>query len=300
MFLVVRERLDDSAVVGERVQESVLHEPEPPGLDAAQDADLLDNLFEHRLEALRSGYRAEDVADRALLVQLPLDGLEQPRVRDRDRRLIGKGLHQLDIVIGKRARVAASDRDHADQPILQLDRHAEQRAVADDLLRAERVLRIVQHVGDLLYERRQPHAADDGCPVARVRALARVFVCRIEGRVLRDDQKRVALRQVQLRMLAATQSLSPLGDLVQDRLEALAPNDGAQHASDRAFALARVLQGDGGDRPARSLRQPLPQLGVALESFPTFELRTHLADCAEPLGHDVVGVNRLHVELARV
>ena len=39
---------------------------------------------------------------------LPLDGVDQPRVRDRDRRLIGERLHQLDLLVGERLRNVAA------------------------------------------------------------------------------------------------------------------------------------------------------------------------------------------------
>jgi hypothetical protein len=58
-----------------------------------------------RREQLRDRRRNEPGEFRPL----PLDRLEQARVRDRDRGLIGKGLDELDVVVGEETRgVAAS------------------------------------------------------------------------------------------------------------------------------------------------------------------------------------------------
>src|SRR5215475_5229766 len=83
------------------------------------------------------------------LCPLSLDRLEQPRVRDRDRRLVSESLDELDLVIGEGTRSLTTDHDCTDQLLVQEDWNAKQRAVAHDLLRAVRVVGIGKYVGDL-------------------------------------------------------------------------------------------------------------------------------------------------------
>ena len=104
---------------------------------------------EDLLETLRACDGREDVADCALLPELCLDRGDQPRVGDRDRRLVGEGLHELDEIVGERPRYVASDGDGADQLALPRDRHSEERAEPNDLLPLVRVVRVLEHVGDL-------------------------------------------------------------------------------------------------------------------------------------------------------
>ena len=78
----------------------------------------------------RSAARANSVElARALLL-----GFEQPRVLDRDHRLVGKGRHQLDLLLGKRVDLVANQREHADRGAVAQQRHAEVRSVAERLL----------------------------------------------------------------------------------------------------------------------------------------------------------------------
>src|SRR5215211_8250955 len=63
------------------------------------------------------------------LSPLPLDGLEQARVRERDRGLVGEGLEELDVLLGECLRLAAHDDDGADELVLDHHRHAEHRPV---------------------------------------------------------------------------------------------------------------------------------------------------------------------------
>jgi len=51
--------------------------------------------------------------------------VEQPRVRDRDRRLIGERPHELDVLVGERLRFDAHDVQRADQLAVDNDRNTE-------------------------------------------------------------------------------------------------------------------------------------------------------------------------------
>ena len=133
---------------------------------------------------------------------LALDGLDQPGVRDRNRRLVGKRLEQLDVLMSEKPGSIASDGDGPDQLLIQDDRNTEQGSVADDLLCSVGVVFVGQDVGDLLDCTAQRHPSDDRRPVARVRMLCGVLVSGVHGLVVRDDVKEVALRHVELSVLA--------------------------------------------------------------------------------------------------
>ncbi|HEX9349949.1 MAG TPA: hypothetical protein VF877_01615 [Gaiellaceae bacterium] len=65
---------------------------------------------------------------------LPLDGVNQLRVRDRDRRLVGECLDELHLLVGERSGDIAADRDGPDQLVVENNRNAEQRAISDHAL----------------------------------------------------------------------------------------------------------------------------------------------------------------------
>ena len=50
---------------------------------------------------------------------LPLDGIQETRVCDRDRCLIREGRDELDFLVGEKPRYVAADRDNADQLAVQ-------------------------------------------------------------------------------------------------------------------------------------------------------------------------------------
>jgi hypothetical protein len=83
------------------------------------------------------------------LLPLTLDGVEQPRVRDRDCRLVGERRDELDLPVDERTRGAPADADDADERVVQEDRDTDQRPIADEPLRTERVVGVGQDVGDL-------------------------------------------------------------------------------------------------------------------------------------------------------
>ena len=85
--------------------------------------------IEDRIEAIGLGDRAQDAGDGSLLFELPLDGVDQPGVRNRDRSLIGERLDQLDVLVAVGARFVPDDVDHSDQLILDEDGNAEHRSI---------------------------------------------------------------------------------------------------------------------------------------------------------------------------
>jgi hypothetical protein len=115
--------------------------------------------------------------------------------------------------------VAAGDRDDPDQLLVQHDWNAEQSPISDDALSLVRVVGVGQNVGDLLHLTGQSDSTDNGRPVARVRMFRGVVVGLVEVGALRKDAKLIAFRQIELRVLAATEPFRGLDDLVQYRLQ---------------------------------------------------------------------------------
>src|SRR5271166_5409083 len=75
---------------------------------------------------------AENFGGRCLLLQrfgklasARLHIVEQPRVLDRDHRLVSKRRHQLDLLVSKTLHALARENDHADRHILPQERHAQ-------------------------------------------------------------------------------------------------------------------------------------------------------------------------------
>ena len=92
---------------------------------AGRAADDLEHLRRRRLLLQRFGKLA-----RALLLRL-----EQPRVLDRDHRLVGEGLDQLDLLLSERPYGSAMQDEHANRNPLSQKRHAEDCAKVAELLR---------------------------------------------------------------------------------------------------------------------------------------------------------------------
>ena len=77
---------------------------------------LVDDGVEHRLHVRgRGGDHLQDVGRRGLPLQRFRGLVEQPRVLDGDHGLVGKGLQQLDMMVGERAGLDARNADRADR-----------------------------------------------------------------------------------------------------------------------------------------------------------------------------------------
>ena len=84
------------------------------------------------------------------LAALVLDFVEQPHVLDRDRRLVGEGRDQLDLLVGERPHLGARQGQNADRHALAQHRNAEHGAeAAQSLCLGKGVVRVGQHVGDM-------------------------------------------------------------------------------------------------------------------------------------------------------
>src|SRR5215469_1580643 len=106
----------------------------------------------------------------ARLFKLPallLDFVEKPHVLDGYARLVGKGRHQVDLLVGEGANGLAHQDDSTDRMVFAQERYAEDRAKPDLLLHFPiSIFRISQDIGDLdrfAFEYRSP----DNAPPSR-------------------------------------------------------------------------------------------------------------------------------------
>ena len=225
------------AAVGDRVQEAVAHEPHAHVVATAQDRDGLDDLVQHRLEALRPRDRTQYIPDCTLLFKLMLEGVDQPRVRDGDRRLVSEGLHELDVLVGKRLGRPADDPHRADEVIFEENRNA--KADSERARSRVGVLGVsvdITDVDDLPCHR---CAADHRRPVEQVRMLL-VVIPVVGTAAVREGRKLVAFEQMERPVFAVAQPRGGFDDLVHHRLKPLTPGDSAHDRANSPLLLAQV------------------------------------------------------------
>ena len=115
---------------------------------------LFEDRVEHRCEVAGRGIDdLQDLGGRGLLLQRLARFGQQPRILDRDHRLVGKGLQQRDLRFGKRLDLASPAADDPDRFAVAHDRYAEKRAISRDRLQylegARVVAGLVQRIGDM-------------------------------------------------------------------------------------------------------------------------------------------------------
>ncbi len=112
---------------------------------------LLENRVEHRLQvAGRAVDDLQHLGGRGLLFQRLARLGDEPRVLDRDHRLIGEGAHQLDLPLCERLDPLAREIDNAQRHAFAQQRHTEPSThLADGDNLAQSVFRIGGEVGNL-------------------------------------------------------------------------------------------------------------------------------------------------------
>jgi hypothetical protein len=145
---------------------------------------------------------------------LALDSVDQARVCDRDRGLVGERPHELDVFVRERLRHGAGDAKRADQFVLYEDWDSEHRAIADARLHRPRILRVGQHIRDVNRPPRDRNAARKRRSVLYVRMLSVVLVG--VGRHIAggEDPQAISIRKVELRRLAGAESSGSLDNFV--------------------------------------------------------------------------------------
>ena len=127
----------------------------------AQSAGRFHQHVQHRPHIVRGGGdHAKDVARGGFLSERFLRLIEQSRVLDRDRRLIGEGLQKRLLPVGERPRRRAGDEEGAQSAILPQHRRKQQRLASDALLPFAEARREIGHspaIGDVM----EPAFPDD-------------------------------------------------------------------------------------------------------------------------------------------
>ena len=100
---------------------------------------------------------------------LPFDCLDQARVCQRDRSLVGERLNERDVTVRERLRLTTHHDDHTDEIVFKHDRHSEHRP--EEPRPRIRVLGVRQDVGYLNRLSLDGRAAGRSRPVERVRML---------------------------------------------------------------------------------------------------------------------------------
>jgi hypothetical protein len=151
---------------------------------------------------------------------LPFDGLEQARIRRRDRRLVGKGLDERDVLVGEGLQFTANENDDADEVVLDHDRDRDQRSVA--LPRAAiGAFRVVLNVRDLdgLTCHRRPAGAR--CSVESMGMLS-VPLNTLGASVGRHHVQEPVLEKVQGAVVGPAEPLTYFNHLVENGLDSRA------------------------------------------------------------------------------
>ena len=125
-------RYRDRSGVSRESELAACREHDDGVLSRAELRGALRDRVEHRLDLGRRGRDdPEDLADRGL----PFEGIlrlgDKARVLDRDRRLIGEGPHEIDLVRGERTDLLSGQRQHAHHLVVMHKRHAQTRAHAE-------------------------------------------------------------------------------------------------------------------------------------------------------------------------
>src|SRR6266567_488579 len=207
--------------------------------------------FQDRLEYWRRiGDRAADCGEHfdggPLLVERFLGLVEQPRVLDRDHRLIGEGLEQRDVLFGKGPDIVAADDDSADALALPDHRSNEPRLHANGAgtdANAGRHIRVVRYVGIM-----QDDAASD-CPTGTAFALGESSIVYgglelfpIWTVVGRHVNAPILAQEVDRNHLAREQPLSARQNLLENRRRVGdRAADRGEHFAGGALLLERFL-----------------------------------------------------------
>ncbi len=201
--LLRRRRLDESSEAAE----------------IAEDARDVGAMSSEELLAVFAGDELRDLRrdESRQLGALPLDRVEQARVRDRDRRLVGEGLHERDVLVAETLWRLAHHQRHPDQLVLDDHGHAEHRPVQSRA--GVRVLRILLDVGDVHRFPCDGRAAGGRRPVERMRMLG-VVLDGFGEAVVRSRVEKPVLEEVERTLVGLRQPLAGLDHLVENRLQA--------------------------------------------------------------------------------
>jgi hypothetical protein len=170
---------------------------------------------------------------------LALDRLDQTRVRQCDRRLVGERLDERDVIVRERVLLTTHHDDDTDEVVLDHDRHPEHRA--EEARPGIRVFGVGQDVRDLDRSPLDRGAAGRRRPVEGVRMVAVVHRA-FRLALVRAEVEEPVLEQPQRPVVGPTESLACLGHLLEHGLQPARARNRAQDIADRVLPLANVLE----------------------------------------------------------
>src|SRR5215831_16163278 len=167
--------------------------------------------------------------------------LEQPRILDRDHRLIGEAGGQLDLFFRKGFDARAANDENADERVLAKKRNAEDRAGADELLFfAIGVFRVLQYIGNVDRATLQRHTAPNRTSAGRNGMSAEIFPCILGKSALRDAVIDVAATAHHIRMVGAAKARYRFHERVKNRFKVdRRAADDLEHVAGRGLPLQR-------------------------------------------------------------
>src|SRR4029077_19785041 len=180
---------------------------------------------------------------RLLLQRLP-QFLEQPRILDRDHRLIGKSAGEFDLFVCKRFNAGTVDDEDADERVLTQERNAKHRAVALNPLSFQvGVFRILQHVTDLNRPALQLHTRAKRASIGRQRMRKEKVLCFVWKATRRHHMVALVESAEHYRLFGAAEPRHRLHQRVEYRLEVGGGTaDDLEHVAGRGQLVHRARQ----------------------------------------------------------
>jgi len=176
---------------------------------------------------------------------LPFHRFEEAGVRERDRGLVGEGLNERDVIIGERLGLATHDNDHADQVILDHDRHSEHRPEEPwPGIGVCGIRHDVRYLDRPSLDRRSPGRRR---PIEGMRVLSVILLARPLALVRAQVQEPV-LEKPERAVVGATESLAGFGHLPEHRLKPRRASDRAEDGANRALLFTDILEFSGESR----------------------------------------------------
>ena len=242
---VDRNQLSEHAVVLAQHLEDLLRRSglderrEPP--EVAEHARHIRAMSGQKTLAVLAGDEFRDLRrdESRQLGPLPLDRVDQTRVCERNRGLIGEGLNQRNVLCGERLRLPPYEHDDADQILVHLDRHCKQRPVGERS--GIDVLGIGKDIGHVDGSARHRRTAGTRRPVERM-WMVTLVVHGLRRAAIRRQSENGVIQEIESTVVRAAEAPGRLNHLVEDGLQPGGASDSAEDTADRALLLAELLE----------------------------------------------------------
>ena len=187
----------------------------------------------------------QHVGGGGLLLQRLPQFVEQPRILDGDDGLRGEVLHQLDLLVGKRANFLAIDGDHADKFVVPEHRHQDERIVRRRAVAARPAIalgRMVGRVDHLLGSHGTVEQAA-GCRLESIASALEKFSKSGRTIVHRTGVQHAVVMKIQRAELGVADTRGILQHGLENRLQIAGRlTDDAQHICRGRLLLQRLAQ----------------------------------------------------------